>query len=86
MVLHNRHSILSHLQAANITVRWAQLGYAPGEAAAVRDLYRRQDLGTCAGSFTAEVRTTALAAGGRSTAVVSCCRMPRSCSTCASCV
>ncbi|KAL4458747.1 hypothetical protein ABPG75_013612 [Micractinium tetrahymenae] len=56
VVLHNRHSILSHLQAANITVRWAQLGYAPEERAAVRDLYRQQDLGMHAGSFTAEVR------------------------------
>lgn len=58
VVLHNRHSILSHLQAANITVRWVQLGFAPEEEVAVRDLYRRQDLGTFAASFTAEVCTS----------------------------
>lgn len=55
MVLHNRHSILSQLQAANITVRWQELGYPPEIKAAVRDLYAERDMGEHSGSYTTEV-------------------------------
>ena len=42
-------------QTSNFSVRWEQLGYTPDTEAAVRDLWRGEDLGVFTRSFSAEV-------------------------------
>lgn len=49
VVLFNRHHPEYPLN--NVTVDWAMLGYSGDEKAAVRDLYKRSDLGTHSGEM-----------------------------------
>ena len=43
------------IEAHNITVTWAELGVSPQQQMHVRDIYKREDMGSIAGRFTARV-------------------------------
>ena len=45
---------------ADLTVRWSDLGLAPG-AATVRDLWRKTDLGTSTDAYTVSVKSHGVA-------------------------
>ena len=62
MVVLDLHTTGGQYLAANVTVRWAQIGLPPGTRAAVRDLYARRDLGVFEGAVTVEVQAHDVAA------------------------